>query len=220
MEGKWELDFWNTTEWGTLKERMEGLEKSGSVLNPSNGLRFRAMELTPFDSVRVCICGQDPYPRHELATGVALSIPQAARLPPTLANIFIEYCVDLHYPPPSNGDLTAWTKQGVFLWNVVPVCHNNLSLSCCWPEWEALNEELFWKLGQEHCVFVLLGNMARGYAKYIHPNTPECNIVELSHPSPRASHSSNHPFFGSRMFSTVNGLLESQGNKAIDWRLP
>ncbi len=41
--------------------------------------------------------------------------------------------------------------------------------------------------------------------------------VESVHPSPL---SARNGFFGSRPFSTVNELLEAQGGRPVDWRLP
>src|ERR1043166_8377570 len=62
---------------------------------------YKAMDLTPFDKVKVVILGQDPYPTPGMATGLAFSVPKHQKtLPPTLYNIFLEYCSDLHYPTP------------------------------------------------------------------------------------------------------------------------
>ena len=51
---------------------------------------LRALELTPFDSVRVVIVGQDPYHGAGQAHGLAFSVPSGQRLPPSLRNIFAE----------------------------------------------------------------------------------------------------------------------------------
>ena len=45
----------------------------------------------------------------------------------------------------------------------------------------------------------------------------EVPIVASAHPSPLSAHTG---FFGSRPFSRVNELLDSQGSPGIDWRLP
>ncbi len=43
--------------------------------------------------------------------------PQVRNLPGSLVNIYREMGQDLGTPPPSNGDLTPWTRQGVLLLN-------------------------------------------------------------------------------------------------------
>ncbi len=70
----------------------------------------------PFRQTRVLIVGQDPYPRPGHAVGLSFSVaPEVRPLPPSLVNIFKEYCEDLDYPSPANGDLSLWAKRGVLL---------------------------------------------------------------------------------------------------------
>ncbi len=51
--------------------------------------------------------------------GLAFSVPQGERLPPSLRNIFTELHTDLGLPQPSGGDLTPWAERGVLLLNTV-----------------------------------------------------------------------------------------------------
>lgn len=51
---------------------------------------FHALELTPFEAVKVCILGQDPYHEEGQAQGLAFSVPEGVTLPPSLRNIFRE----------------------------------------------------------------------------------------------------------------------------------
>src|ERR1700678_2526900 len=74
----------------------------------------------PFDSVRVLIVGQDPYPTPGNAVGLSFSVaPQVRPLPGSLVNIFREYSDDLGYPAPATGDLVPWSERGVLLLNRV-----------------------------------------------------------------------------------------------------
>lgn len=176
---------------------------------------FLSMELTPYENVRVAIVAQDPYPNPSLAMGLALSVPNLVReaLPPTLRTIFTEYVNDLHYLFPKTTDLTPWAKQGVFLWNALPTCNQWQSMSHDWEEYHALTKEIVQELDQKGVVFVFLGSVARRFSDF---TTPLSESICLSHPSPRASFSSNNPFMGSRIFSTINDLL---GYDPIDWKL-
>src|SRR5690348_8464737 len=97
-----ELTYWNTGEWDVVQERLDDLEKAHVSYNPKREDLFRALDLTPFETVRVCILGQDPYPTSKHATGLAFSIPKTIKpYPATLHSIFQEYSSDLSLPTPS-----------------------------------------------------------------------------------------------------------------------
>ena len=72
-----------------------------------------------FEQVKVLIVGQDPYPTPGHAMGLSFSVRPGVQIPRSLVNIFRELCEDVGCPPPSSGDLTAWSEQGVCLLNRV-----------------------------------------------------------------------------------------------------
>ena len=80
---------------------------------------FAAFRLTPPERVRVVILGQDPYHEPDQAMGLAFSVRDGVKLPPSLRNIYKELEADLGVPAPASGDLTAWAEQGVLLLNTV-----------------------------------------------------------------------------------------------------
>lgn len=215
-----DMKFFQCGEWQVIQENLEDLEKAKIKYNPERELLFNALDLVPFEKVRVAIIAQDPYPESKFATGVAFSIPKNCReVPPTLENLFKEYCSDLHLPTPTNGNLEKWCDEGVLLWNAIPSCTAGRSLSHQpWVEWQLLTQEIIEELDQrdQGCVFVFLGGIARQYTKFVTDNS---EYLEYSHPVPRASLKSNKPFTGSRMFSTINAKLNEQGLGPIDWRL-
>ena len=72
----------------------------------------------PFDSIKVLIVGQDPYPTPGHPVGLSFCVaPDVRPIPRSLANIYTELTDDLGVPMPANGDLTPWTRQGVMLLN-------------------------------------------------------------------------------------------------------
>lgn len=221
---KWDdLDYWTSGECQVVMERLADLIAAKIPWCPGKiDKLFSNTQAVPFDKVRVIIVGQDPYPDPQYATGHAFSIPKDNDdFPPTLMNIFNEYIQDLGYDTfPETGDLSPWIKQGVLLWNIIPSCTAEKSMSHDWGEYYPLSEEVFKKLsaGDEYRVFVLLGGLARQFSKFV--NTDECGLIETSHPSPRGSINAREPFNGSRIFSRVNDLLCSHGEKQIQWRLP
>lgn len=214
----WDLNYWNTGEWQVVEERLHDLQAKKITYNPSKQNLFRALRATPFAKVVVAIYGQDPYPDHQHATGLAFSVPDGTRpLPPTAEAILQEYSADLGLPHPGHANLTKWAEQGVLLWNVIPSCQEWKSLSHEWEEWTYLTTEITKKLSDKGIVFALTGARARDYKQFIDekPNY----IIETSHPSPKGSMKSKVPFVGSRLFSRINDYLVQQGKPSINWRL-
>ena len=212
------MSYWDTGEWQVVEERLDDLEKEHVSYNPTRECLFSSLDAVPFDSCRVAIMGQDPYPNSKHAMGLAFSVPKSVKLlPPTLNNILKEYCDDLHYPEPKSGDLSKWCEQGVLLWNCIPSCETSKSLSHNWEEWKLLTREIIERQSARGIVFVFLGGFAREFSKYV--NEKVSKVLVLSHPSPRASRLSYSPFLGSRMFSTVNSMLNEQGLEPVNWRL-
>ena len=78
-----------------LRERLV----SQAVIFPPQPLNVLA--LTPPESVRVVILGQDPYHGRGQAEGLAFSVAPGVALPPSLRNIFKEIQRDLGVPPPA-----------------------------------------------------------------------------------------------------------------------
>lgn len=182
---------------------------------PSGSNVLRAFSF-PLDRVRVLIVGQDPYPTPGHAVGLSFSVGADVRpLPRSLGNIFTEYCDDLGYPAPTNGDLTPWAQQGVMLLNRVLTVGPGSPASHRGKGWEAVTECAIRALvaRRQPLVAVLWGRDA-GTLK---PMLGETAIIESAHPSPL---SATRGFFGSRPFSRANELLEKAGAEPVDWRLP
>jgi uracil-DNA glycosylase len=220
MTRPWNLDYWQSDDWYVANDRLKMMERDGVRYNPTRVDLFRSLASVHCDDVRVCLVGQDPYPKHKFATGMAFSIPAKygrSEYPGTLREIFAEYRSDLGYEIPRTGDLTRWTRQGVLLWNAIPSCTDGDTLSHDWPEYVSLNREVFRRLSEKGIVFALLGSVARRYANDV--DLRNNKVILTSHPSPRGSNNSRMPFRGSRLFSTINDYLNQLGLEPIDWRL-
>jgi uracil-DNA glycosylase len=173
---------------------------------------FRA----PFDTVRVLLVGQDPYPTAGHPIGLCFSVaPNVRPLPKSLQNIYREYCADLGHPPPANGDLTPWTRQGVMLLNRVLTVGVGAPASHRGKGWEAITEHAIRALvaRDQPLVAILWGSDARG----LRPLLGRTPIIQSAHPSPLSAH---RGFFGSQPFSRANELLAQQDAEPVDWRLP
>ena len=90
-------------------------QAAGYTIAPPEEDRWRAFRY-PFDKVTVLIVGQDPYPTPGHAMGLSFSLrPEVKPLAKSLVNIFAELQSDLGVDRPRNGDLSAWSDQGVML---------------------------------------------------------------------------------------------------------
>lgn len=76
---------------------------------------YSALELTPYEKVKVVILGQDPYHGPHQATGLSFSVQPGVKIPPSLQNIYKELAADLGIPPAKHGYLKSWAEQGVLL---------------------------------------------------------------------------------------------------------
>jgi uracil-DNA glycosylase len=172
----------------------------------------------PFDSVRVLIVGQDPYPTPGHAVGLSFSVaPDVRPLPRSLDNIFKEYVSDLGYPAPSCGDLTPWAERGVMMLNRVLTVRPGNPASHRGKGWEAVTECAIRALVDrpQPLVAVLWGRDASTLKPML--TGTKCMTIESVHPSPL---SASRGFFGSRPFSRTNELLAELGAEPVDWRLP
>jgi uracil-DNA glycosylase len=182
---------------------------------PAGGDVLRAFT-SPFDAVKVLVVGQDPYPTPGHPIGLSFAVDPAVRpVPRSLANIYRELADDLGVTPPPHGDLRAWSDQGVLLLNRVLTVQAGEAGSHRGKGWESVTDQAVRALVARGTplVAVLWGAQA-GSVRPLLGDTP---VVASAHPSPL---SASRGFFGSRPFSQVNTLLESQGAPPVDWTLP
>ncbi|MBO9043314.1 uracil-DNA glycosylase [Curtobacterium flaccumfaciens] len=182
---------------------------------PAGGDVLRAFA-SPFDAVKVLVVGQDPYPTPGHPIGLSFAVDPAVRpVPRSLANIYRELADDLGVTPPPHGDLRAWSDQGVLLLNRVLTVQAGEAGSHRGKGWESVTDQAVRALVARGTplVAVLWGAQA-GSVRPLLGDTP---VVASAHPSPL---SASRGFFGSRPFSQVNALLESQGAPPVDWTLP
>jgi uracil-DNA glycosylase len=188
---------------------------AGRTYLPAGANILRAFQ-QPFEEVRVLLVGQDPYPTPGMPIGLSFAVdPQVRNLPGSLVNIYREMGQDLGCPPPSNGDLTPWTRQGVLLLNRALTTAPGKPAAHRGKGWEEVTEQAIRALVARGgpLVAILWGRDARN----LRPLLGQVPAIESAHPSPM---SADRGFFGSRPFSRANDLLVKQGSHPVDWRLP
>lgn len=217
-----ELKYWKSGEFQVVEERLADLTAAGIPFCPAKRNLFRALSLTPLDSVRVVVLGQDPYPDPEFGTGVAFSVSNGSPFPRTLSTIFKEYVDDLHYEMPTSGNLEPWCSRGVLLWNVYPSCEAYKSSSHHWEEWEPLTKEILeYVTGNNRgdkpsAVVTAFGSTASRSLAHCSTGAEK---ISVSHPSPRGQINAKTPFLGSRVFTHINDCLCKTKQEPINWRL-
>ncbi|MEZ0172158.1 uracil-DNA glycosylase [Microvirga sp. TS319] len=187
----------------------------GHVLPPPEAV-FTSLTLTPLDSVKVVILGQDPYPTPGDSHGLAFSYRGARRLPASLRTILAEMAADLDVPAPKSGDLTKWAKQGVLLINTALTVEAGKSGAHMKFGWSDLVDQAIVAISarQPAVVFLLWGGPARKRAALV--DRARHLVVEAGHPSPL---NRLNDFKGTRPFSRANAWLAEKGLTPIDWRL-
>ena len=85
-----------------IKDFLKQEIAAGYTIFPKGKDIFSAFQLTPFDTVKVVILGQDPYHGEGEAHGLSFSVPEGIRIPPSLRNIFKELKADLDLDPPTS----------------------------------------------------------------------------------------------------------------------
>lgn len=185
----------------------------GAVFPPAAKI-FAAFNNTPFDSVKVVILGQDPYHGEHQANGLAFSVSDGIRIPPSLINIYKEIKSDLGVTVPDSGNLERWAQQGVLLLNATltvvsgkPGSHQNKG-------WEQFTDAVIQILNKEkeHLVFILWGAYAQKKGEHI--DSTKHLVLKAPHPSP---FSADKGFFGSRPFSQANAYLIMTDQDPIVW---
>ena len=185
----------------------------GKKISPSHNNIFKAFEYCSFSSTKVVIFGQDPYFQKDVANGLAFSVEPNKPLPSSLKNIYKEIESDVGALSNNDGYLKSWADQGVLLLNSAltvevgkPGSHSKIG-------WQDFIFEIVKIINKkQNVVFILWGNDAKKYIKYI---DKDINLIlSSSHPSPLSSY---RGFSGCKHFSKCNEYLESKNISKINW---
>jgi len=222
-------NYFDSSDWINLASNLQAaLDVDPTMIRPEPSQLFRALKLTPLDSVKVVILGQDPYHSPGLAQGLAFSIPaniptNSRAFPSSLRNISKALALEGfgHLP---NGDLHAWAQQGVLLLNTAlsvrlgeAGSHSNLG-------WKSLIDQLISGLAlyRPHLVWMLWGGHAQSKQSLIESGIDPL-ILQSSHPSGLGVYKTDRPFLepGAKVscghFTKANEWLKQFGKEEISW---
>lgn len=176
---------------------------------------FRAFFVAPED-VRVIILGQDPYHEAGQAMGLAFSVPDSCKTPPSLRNIKKELLDDVGVELPGN-NLEGWAEQGVFLLNTVLTVSEGKANSHAGHGWEIFTANAIQYVLEHNCrplSVILWGKPAQKYKTLFDKREAPTLILESAHPSPLSAY---RGFFGSKPFSKTNSFFAAHGAPQINW---
>lgn len=198
-------------------EQVKQARQAGQVIYPPESDVFNAFKLTGLDSLKVVILGQDPYHGPNQAHGLAFSVREGVRVPPSLQNMYKELALEYDdFKIPLHGCLESWARQGVLLLNTVltvvatqPNSHRHLG-------WEQFTDKVIAQISSqcEGVVFLLWGSHAQKKGRFIDRNRHF--VLEAPHPSPLSAH---RGFLGCGHFKQANELLVKQGKTPVNWQL-
>lgn len=210
-------DFIAFQEGDALQRYLAQRAADGALIYPPRP--FRALELTPPEQTRVVILGQDPYHGAGQAHGLAFSVPEGVRVPPSLRNIFTELQRDLGRAPAAHGNLEGWARQGVLLLNAVMSVEDGQPASHAGRGWERLTDRLIAHVARDAQpkVFLLWGAHAQAKRDMIAALGGPHRVLAANHPSPLSARRPPEPFIGCGHFSRTNAFLREAGRGTIDW---
>lgn len=199
-------------DFSTLEEVLDDKYRNGKVFPPREEI-YTAFELTSFENVRVVILGQDPYHGERQSHGLAFSVNEDVKIPPSLRNIYKELEDDLGIER-TGGSLKDWAAQGVLLLNTVLTVDAHEANSHRGLGWEKFTDSVIEIVSEEleNVVFVLWGKPAQKKETLI--DGSKHLIIKSVHPSPLSAY---RGFFGSKPFSRANEYLQANGRAAVDW---
>ncbi len=220
LHPSWRLpltDHFESASMSALKAFLTAEKAAGKRIFPKGSEWFRALDLTPLESVLVVILGQDPYHGEGQAHGLCFSVPQGIRPPPSLGNIFKELATDLGIARARHGNLESWAKQGVLLLNSVLTVEMAQAASHKGRGWEEFTDEIIRLVNNQPypVVFMLWGAYAQKKAAFV--DAQRHLILKAAHPSPLSAHNG---FLGCQHFSQANAFLTENGHAPINWALP
>lgn len=207
--------FWASATGQKLARFVQARLQAGAEIYPAQPLR--ALELTPLSEVSVVILGQDPYHGPGQAEGLAFSVPDGVKLPPSLRNIFQELVRDLGGELPVSGSLQGWASQGVLLLNTSLTVEQGAPASHARQGWETLTDALIAACSAHESpkVFLLWGAHAQSKAGLI--DGRRHLVLQANHPSPLSARRPPRPFIGCGHFGQARQWLEKKAQKNLHW---
>ena len=200
-----------------LMEKVQEEYKNETCYPPEDKI-FNALNLCPFDKVKVVIMGQDPYFHSGQAMGLSFSVPEGIYLPPSLQTLYRALGISLDASDKPLRDLTRWVEQGVLLLNTTLTVRKDKPNSHRKYKWWRFTDAVIRALDaeREHIVFILWGRIAQRKERLVHVVNDRHLVLKAIHPSPLAVRRKGE-WDGKEHFTCCNKYLNEHGIAPIDW---
>ena len=180
---------------------------------PSEQNIFFAFNHFNINELKVVVLGQDCYHNLNQANGLAFSVNQDIKTPPSLKNILKELNNNFDINR-TNTDFTDLAKQGILFMNCALTVepHKPGSHIKLWEEYTN-NIIKYISNNSKDIIFVLWGGFAKKKKKFI--DLDKHIILEANHPSPLSANRGG--WFGCEHFIKINNHLKILNKKEIVW---
>ena len=204
------------SDYRELVDKVQEEYKNKTCYPPEDKI-FNALNLCPFDKVKVVIMGQDPYFNPGQAMGLSFSVPEGVQLPPSLKTLYRALGINLNGINQPSGDLTRWAEQGVLLLNTVLTVREKQTNSHRKYKWRLFTDAVVRALNKEreHIVFMLWGRIAQRKERFICTDNGKHMVLKAVHPSPAVCRKGE--WNGKEHFTCCNKYLEKHKIATIDW---
>lgn len=199
-----------------LVDKVQKEYENGTCYPPEDKI-FNALNLCPFDKVKVVIMGQDPYFNPGQAMGLSFSVPDGVKLPPSLQTLYRALGINLNGINQPSGDLTRWAEQGVLLLNTVLTVREKQANSHRKYKWRLFTDAVIKALDaeREHIVFMLWGRIAQRKECFIRTDNGRHMVLKAVHPSPAVRRKGE--WNGKEHFTCCDKYLDEHKIAPIDW---
>ena len=220
LEESWREKLKDELDKPYYRELMEKVreEYKNETCYPPEDKIFNALNLCPFDKVKVVIMGQDPYSHSGQAMGLSFSVPEGIQLPPSLQTLYRALGISLDASDKPLGDLTRWVDQGVLLLNTTLTVRKDKPNSHRKYKWWRFTDAVIRALDaeREHIVFILWGRIAQRKERLVHVDNDRHMVLKAIHPSPLAVRRKGE-WDGKEHFTCCNKYLNKHGIAPINW---
>lgn len=192
------------------------LASDGKRFTPPLKDIFRAFEECPYDELKVVIVGQDPYPRLDVADGIAFSCSKTKELQPSLSYILDEINRTVYHGHPGSldVDLKRWSNQGILMLNTALTTTIN-KVGQHYDIWKPFIAYLLDYLNCTNTglVYIYMGKQAQSWSD----STNDINYkFFVSHPA-SAAYNKQSRWDSSNLFVEVKKIVEKQYGYSITW---
>ena len=176
---------------------------------------FRAFNVTPYNDLKLVSLAMDPYPQHNVSTGICFGNEKSVvKLSPSL-EILKEAIIDFEVPHnliTFDPTLEEWSKQGILLLNSALTVEQNKPNShlVIWRDFikSFLRNLSIYNPG---LIYVLWGSEAKTFSSYINKNDI---VYRMPHPAYYARTNTKIP---SDFFNNLNKNIYRYYGRYIEW---